>query len=324
MSNLVKINSRPQALVPFLDRVRARYNDARWLSSDPIEFVHREVGLGGSPWDQEVVALFSAQLAYGNVKQIRRSVEEWLQRVRQCAGTPSAWITQKVGTPEAARSMEGFRHRIHQGSDLLALASLLQRSWRTHGSLGAHFVTYLEPAAPHFGPALDGLIADWKTWHRETSGGELPRSLAHLLAAPVQGSCCKRWCMLLRWMGRKDAVDPGLWMSGSPLLRGRAGLRPDQLVMPLDTHVGRICQYLGLTRRKSLNWKAAVEITDALRLGAPEDPVKHDFALARLGILDVCRGRYVESVCPGCELFGACRKGVPSGTRARQKVSKGS
>lgn len=116
--------------------------------------------------------------------------------------------------------------------------------------------------------------------------------------------------MLLRWMGRKDELDPGLWQPGSPLLRelpSGAGLHPRQLVIPLDTHVGQICQMVGLTRRKSLNWKAAVEITQGLSEMDPEDPVRHDFALARLGILDKCRKRDVPEICGRCQLEPACR-----------------
>jgi uncharacterized protein (TIGR02757 family) len=117
--------------------------------------------------------------------------------------------------------------------------------------------------------------------------------------------------MLMRWMGRRDEVDPGLWMSGSDLVPAGRGLLPRQLIMPLDTHVGRICQFLGLTRRKSLNWKAALEVTAGLAAEFPEDPVRHDFALARIGIVDRCRGRYIEAICTRCELFGPCRAGRP-------------
>jgi uncharacterized protein (TIGR02757 family) len=280
-----------------LEKVWSRYHRPELLASDPIEFVHRFK----DPWDQEVVALIAAQLAYGNVKQIRRSVEDWLARVRKSHGSPSAWVRE-------GGELRGFVHRLHRDEDLSALSALLRRSWELHGSLGAHLASRLGPDDPTFEAALNAVLKDWKSWHLERTGRAPSRSLSHLLSAPEQGSCCKRWCMLLRWMGRSDDLDPGLWMRGSPLLGPeQAGLRPDQLVLPLDTHVGRISQYLGLTRRKSLNWKAAIEITAQLRRIDPVDPVRYDFALARLGILDLCRNRYVPEVCEKCELFGACR-----------------
>jgi uncharacterized protein (TIGR02757 family) len=115
--------------------------------------------------------------------------------------------------------------------------------------------------------------------------------------------------MFLRWMGRRDAVDPGLWTEQgamAPVVRGRA-LHASQLIIPLDTHTGRISQYLGLTKRKSLNWRAACEVTERLRLCDPQDPVKYDFALARLGILDLCQKKYRVEVCSTCELLPECR-----------------
>jgi uncharacterized protein (TIGR02757 family) len=75
-------------------------------------------------------------------------------------------------------------------------------------------------------------------------------------------------------MVRRDAVDPGGW----------EGMSPAQLIVPLDVHMHRICRALGLTRRQAADLRTAVEITDAFRAFAPDDPVRYDFALTRLGI----------------------------------------
>jgi len=96
----------------------------------------------------------------------------------------------------------------------------------------------------------------------------------HLLPRPERGSACKRLNLWLRWMVRRDAVDPGGW----------TGVSPAQLVVPLDVHMHRICRALGLTRREAADLRTAVEITDAFRSFAPDDPVRYDFALTRLGI----------------------------------------
>jgi hypothetical protein len=122
-------------------------------------------------------------------------------------------------------------------------------------------------------------------------------------------------------MVRKDAVDLGLWSAGSPLLKrmsAERGLLPHQLILPLDTHVGQICQFIGLTRRKSLNWKAAVEITSILKTFDPQDPVRYDFALARLGILDRCRKKFVSEICGRCELKSACQHAA-AGRKSRSR-----
>jgi uncharacterized protein (TIGR02757 family) len=198
-------------------------------------------------------------------------------------------------------------HRFNRGPDVIQLFRLLGKSWERHGSLGGHFLSHLDPGAAHFGEALDRLIADWREWTpRKTLNG----SFSYLLTSPGDGSCCKRWCMFLRWMGRKDDLDLGLWMKGSPLEstfpKGRF-LKSDQLIIPLDTHTGRISQYLGLTPRKSLNWLAAVEVTDSLRECNAADPVRYDFAISRLGILDLCQKAFRVEICQTCELLPVCR-----------------
>jgi uncharacterized protein (TIGR02757 family) len=301
---------------PFLDEVFHAYHRTEHLGSDPLEFVHRF----SDPWDQEVVALVAAQLAYGNVRQIRSSVQLWLDGVIKSSGTPSNFVREGLLDESVRAKLSGFVHRIHRGDDLLFLLDLLAESWRRYGSLGAHLATRLAPGAPDFSEALDALLADWKSWVQEKTGAKPSRSLAHFLAAPASGSCCKRWCMLLRWMGRRDDLDPGLWQPGSVLLQNLpagAGLHSHQLVIPLDTHVGQICQLIGLTHRKSLNWKAAVEITEKLKQVDPKDPVRHDFALARLGILDKCRKRDVPEICSRCQLEPACRYRRKRKLRAR-------
>ena len=86
-------------------------------------------------------------------------------------------------------------------------------------------------------------------------------------------SPCKRWMMFLRWMVRKDALDLGLW----------AEVSKADLVIPLDTHTFQVGRSLGLLKRKTCDWKAAVELTHTLKSFCPEDPVKYDFALYRFG-----------------------------------------
>ncbi len=83
----------------------------------------------------------------------------------------------------------------------------------------------------------------------------------------------KRWMMFLRWMVRHDALDLGRWK----------GVARSDLVIPLDAHTFRVGHELGLLERKSHDWKAAVELTRALKRFSPEDPVKYDFALYRIG-----------------------------------------
>jgi uncharacterized protein (TIGR02757 family) len=292
----------PSELKTLLDRLWETYHQPRYLASDPLEFVHRYA----DPHDQEAVALVSALFAYGNVKQIRRSVEDALGRIARVSGGPAEFV-RGLGSPSRApalrRAFRGWTHRFNRGVDLVLLLESLGASWRRHGSLGAQFVVGLEPGAQDFSAALDRLVDALRGQARGNG-----TAFSYLLTAPRDGSCCKRWCMLLRWMGRRDELDPGLWSEGGAmrLPAGRA-LRASQLVIPLDTHTGRISQYLGLTERKTLGWAAALEVTGRLRELDPADPVRYDFALARLGILDLCQRRYRAEICEKCQLRPACR-----------------
>jgi len=84
--------------------------------------------------------------------------------------------------------------------------------------------------------------------------------------------------MFLRWMVRKDkgGVDFGIWQN----------IRPSQLICPIDLHVARVAKRFKLLQRKPIDWKAALELTRYLRSLDKEDPVKYDFALFGLGVME--------------------------------------
>jgi uncharacterized protein (TIGR02757 family) len=113
---------------------------------------------------------------------------------------------------------------------------------------------------------------------------------------PSGGSACKRINLFLRWMVRKDAVDPGGW----------TGVHPRQLIVPLDTHTIRAGRCLRLTRRVTPGWKMAADITDALRRLDPDDPVRYDFALCHLSMMGAC-GYGTRRGSTQCPLRPVCR-----------------
>jgi uncharacterized protein (TIGR02757 family) len=103
---------------------------------------------------------------------------------------------------------------------------------------------------------------------------KLTDGIKFMFPLPEKGSSCKRMNLFLRWMVRKDELDFGLWK----------GITTDKLIIPVDTHVARICTELGLTSRKNVSWKMAEEITDNLKEFDPVDPVKYDFAICHIGM----------------------------------------
>lgn len=242
-----------------LEGLYTRYNDRKHVSSDPLEFVYRYERAE----DREIAALVASSLAFGNVPQIRASVSRALGVLGEA---PAAFCRDE--SPRAlASAFRGFRHRWIDGGDMASLLAGAGWAVREHGSLGDLFLSGLEtrdddvvPAAARFVSRLRGM-----------SGGFKPC----LLPSPASGSACKRLNLFLRWMVRRDAVDPGLW----------SGIPASLLVVPLDTHMHRISRRLALTARETADLKTARAITGAFRTISPEDPVKYDFALTRLGIL---------------------------------------
>ena len=159
-----------------------------------MEFVYRYE----DAWDQEMVALTAALLAYGNVKQIKRSVADALDRVGRVTPEGPAAFVRKLKDPEflakADQAFSGWAHRFNVGRDLVTLWILLERSWREHGSLGAHFLSHHQPESQDIGSALDALITEWRSWEQGLKrAGRGRRTFSYLLTAPEDGSCCKRW-----------------------------------------------------------------------------------------------------------------------------------
>ncbi len=240
-----------------LDALYARFTHGAWVQPDPLETLYDYRGVA----DREIAGLVAACLSYGRVRSILGSVRAALDRM----GSPAAWLA--AATPEGLRTaFAGFRHRFATGEQMAALLLGAKRTLARRGSLNAAFVAHLAPGDTTVAGALDGFATEL----REAADG----LDAHLLPCPARGSACKRLNLYLRWMVRRDAVDPGGW----------TGVRPAQLIVPLDVHMHRICTALGLTARRSANLKAALEITAAFRRFAPDDPVRYDFALTRLGI----------------------------------------
>ena len=103
--------------------------------------------------------------------------------------------------------------------------------------------------------------------------------------------------LLFRWMARPaDGIDLGLW-----------DVPTSSLVIPVDTHIHKLAKNLGLTESNTASWRAAEEITRALARLDPDDPVKYDFALCHMGMVQRCPSRRDPVRCEGCGVRPVCR-----------------
>lgn len=232
-----------------------RFNHRRFLSSDPLQFVAAFT----RPADQEIAAWTAAALAYGRVAAIQNALADLNRRWQ---GQPAAFLTQ-ASRKEQEQALRGFFYRWTRAPHVLAHL----RGWQAVHQQTPIPRRLQQSPCRSYREALIPVLRDIR--------GAADGDPGHLCPDPAAASACKRLAMWLRWMVRKDEIDPGLWA---------AELDPAKLWVPLDTHMFRIARQLGLTRRKAPDAEAARRITAAFARLCPEDPVRYDFALTRLGM----------------------------------------
>ncbi|HOZ49198.1 MAG TPA: TIGR02757 family protein [Candidatus Hydrogenedentes bacterium] len=241
-----------------LEELYARHNLRKYVVPDPLQFLYDYPDVR----DREIAGLVAACLAYGRVAQILRSVGTVLERL---SSSPRRYVEET--TPiQQRRDFGTFRHRFTTGDEIIDLIDSIRTVLACHETLNACFVAHLDDEADDIRSALAGLV-------RELAQGR-PTEPNSLLACPRNGSACKRMNLYLRWMVRRDAVDPGGW----------EGVPPAKLIVPLDAHMHRIGCALGFTHRRQADMVTALEVTNAFRQLRPDDPVRYDFALTRFGI----------------------------------------
>lgn len=249
----------PGRLKVWMEDVYARYHDPRFLNSDPLLFVHAY----HDPCDQEIAGLIAASLAYGQVVTINKNIARALGGMKP---SPHAYLLASK-EKDIRDSLSGFRHRWTNEAVMADLLLGVRRVLLEHGSLGALFIKLDRPGAP-----LERTLAAWVVHVQKQNA----MSSKPLLADPSKSSACKRLHLYLRWMIRRDEIDPGCWV----------GLDPARLLIPLDTHMYQFARACGITQRMMADRKTVEEVTAFFRLVCPEDPVRYDFSLTRLGMIE--------------------------------------
>jgi uncharacterized protein (TIGR02757 family) len=168
---------------------------------------------------------------------------------------------------EVGAAVGGFTYRFFDARDLSSFLRAIRAVRATYGSLENAFLSGDDPAEPDYAPSASRFV--------RLLAGHAPHPWRpNLFPDPERGSAAKRVFLYLRWMVRRDAVDPGPWRKADP----------SRLVVPLDTHMAAACRRLGLVTRRSTDLKAAREALAAFRSICPGDPVRYDFCMTRPGI----------------------------------------
>lgn len=251
------------------ERLKRRLETVRQVRLDPVSLVRR----CRRKADAEVAGLLVASLAYGRRETILDRAGNLLRRL----GPSPARTLARTDFEGLCRRFDGFVHRLNTGTDLALLCAAIGRLRRSYGSLERCFEQGLRRSG-----GWDAAVAAFASELRERMAAEAERHRVvtgrwrHLVPRPVPGAA-KRLNLFLKWMVRKDRVDPGVWAE-------RLGRWRRFLVMPVDVHIAALARRRGITRRSSADWRFAQEVTAWLRRLCPSDPLRYDFCLCHEGM----------------------------------------
>ncbi len=270
VDQIIKIKDR-------LDHLYDQYNRPKYIDPDPLAFLYDYQNAR----DREVAGLIAACLAYGRVEMIMDAVGKVFNFLGE---HPAEWLC-RASRADIDDALKGFVYRFAREHHVAALLLGIRQVLRDFGSIEECFYDGMVSASRE-NIMIQGLSHLYDCLDPE-------RQTGHLLADPLKKSACKRSFLFLRWMIRKDLVDPGGWDSSLAC----------HLIVPLDTHMYETGKLLGFTSRRSQDMKTAMEITEGFREICPEDPVKYDFCLTRFGIRrDFERGLLEEELFPQTEV----------------------
>lgn len=249
-----------QELKAYLNEKVAQYNQPSFIERDPISIPHRFT----KKQDIEISGFFAALFAWGNRTIIINKSNDLLNRMDEA---PFEFIYNH--NESDLKKFLGFKHRTFQDADIIFLLQFLQQHYLKFDSLEDAFLIEnnywtIEKGLKNF-------------YDYAFSFQHLARTEKHI-ATPAKNSACKRINMFLRWMVRQDncGVDFGIWNK----------IKPADLIIPLDVHVTRVSKRIGLIQEEKANWKQAVKLTNKLKDLDPNDPVKYDYALFALGVVE--------------------------------------
>ncbi len=242
---------RKKLLKQELDTLYREYNNRDYVKFDPIKYVYEfedEI-------EKELVGLICSSLSFGRVTQIFKAMESFLDIVSY---KPLKYVLNLKDKP--SKELLSFKYRFVKGLDVFNLLLSARNIIEEHGSLGRFARRNYRQG--RFVELADKMIMEFKNTN-------------YLIPSALKKSPCKRLFMYFRWMVREDNIDLGLWDF----------ISPQELIIPLDTHIFRVANELSLTTKRTASLSAAIEITDNLKRYSKDDPVKYDWGLSHIGII---------------------------------------
>jgi len=244
----------------FLEEKARQFNTPEYIETDPIQVPHQFSDTNNI----EIAGFLTATIAWGNRKSI---IKNAMQLMNLMEMQPYEFILN-ASEQELSR-LNNFKHRTFNGIDCKFFIKSLRNIYKNHKGLKTVFEENAKGETN-----IEKALINFRNIFFEIEHPE--RSTKHV-ANVLKNSSAKRLNMFLRWMVRNDGiVDFGIWK----------GIKPSQLLIPLDVHCGNVARKLGILKRKQNDWKAVNELMNILIDCDPEDPVKYDYALFGLGVFE--------------------------------------
>lgn len=255
----MKIDSK-ESLKDFFDSKVQQYNQVSFIKEDPICVPHAFT----KKQDIEIAGFFAAVFAWGNRTTI---IQKSFELMKLMDHAPHEFCIHHQ--EKDLKKLIHFKHRTFNATDLLYFVSFLKHHYLQDDSLESAFTLNKEKE-------MEARLTFFHQYFFSLE--DAPKRTKKHIATPYKGSSCKRLNMFLRWMVRKDksGVDFGIWQK----------IKPSELICPIDLHVARVAKRFQLLDRKQMDWQAALELTNYLKTLDPKDPVKYDFALFGLGVME--------------------------------------
>lgn len=246
-------------LIDFLNSKVEEYNQPSFIKDDPICIPH----LFKKKQDIEIAGFFAATFSWGNRTTIINKSKELMQLMDM---QPFDFVLHH--SDNDLKQLLHFKHRTFNTTDLLYFIEFFKFHYSVNKTL--------ETAFTKWGNTVEEMLIGFH--HYFFSLEHVPNRTKKHVATPYKNSNCKRLNMYLRWMVRKDkkGVDFGIWKQ----------IQPSQLICPVDVHVARVAKRFNIIQRKQMDWQTAIELTEYLRTLDANDPVKYDFALFALGVME--------------------------------------
>lgn len=236
-----------------LEELVEKYETVDFIKDDPVQFVHRF----SEKKDVEIAGFIASLLAYGSRQQFIKKLNSLFEIAQ---GEPLNFIQNFE--PEI---IGDFNYRFGKPNDFIEIFRILKELYNSSEGLEELF-DYGFKQGKMFETVVD--------YFYSRVGENAKQGFYQMIPNPHNGGAMKRMCMFLRWMVRKSSVDVGIWHF----------MKPADLYIPLDVHVGRVSRQMGLLTRSANDFKSVIELTQNLKIFCPEDPIKYDFAMFGYGV----------------------------------------